>query len=308
METIEYQERKIHKWTFGPSTYLFDIGNGCRLMSWYMALAGNNVREVIYWPENPKNQAVGDIYGGNPILFPFAGRCHVDGKTCFLKDPVGQIRPIPQHGFARHSPFELTDIQENRFTAKLLPCEAAKEAYPFSYTLTATYILQDLGFSVELGLTNHDKLPIPWSPGHHFYFTVPWHEGLSRSDYRLHLPAKRSLRHLPDGSLQPEALEKKKTVYPLDDPALLNRIHLHLESPECSLNTAGGEEPLYIRFLEPEPLPSARSIVTWAPGEGSPYYCVEPWMGPPNSPSHRNGLQFINPGQTSTFTVAVSLI
>ena len=306
MDMIEYQERKIHKWSCGPSTFLFDVENGCRLMTWFLSLA-DDTREVIYWPENPKNQAIGDIYGGNPILFPFAGRCHVNGEPGYWKDPEGETRPIPQHGFARHSEFIMVDSQENRFTAKLVPDEAAQDAYPFEYGLEVTYILQDLGLSVELQLTNNDALPIPWSPGHHFYFSVPWHNGLSRGDYRLHLPAKRALRHLPDGSLEPEALEKKKTVYNLDDPALVNRIHLYLQSNECSLNTAGGEEPVYIRFLDTGPLGNARSIVTWAPGEGSPYYCVEPWMGPPNSPAHRNGLQFVNPGETGTFTVGVSL-
>ncbi len=26
-------------------------------------------------------------------------------------------------------------------------------------------------------------MPIPWSAGHHFYFTLPWSEGARRGDY-----------------------------------------------------------------------------------------------------------------------------
>lgn len=307
METFEYQDRKICRWQIGASTFLADPTSGCRLMNWFLSLADGSTRDILYWPENPETDVVGDIYGGNPILFPFAGRCSVEGENGFWNDLNNEKRMMPQHGFARHSDFEIIESRENRFTAKLLPNPVSEEAYPYEYDFTVTYIFEELGFKVEMGLTNHEPFPIPWAPGHHFYLNIPWHAGLQRSDYTLDLPAKRALRHLPDGKLEPEKLDKKKQIYSLGDPKLLNRIHLYLQSNECKVNPAGGEEPIYIRILENLPLNNARTIVTWAPDENSPYYCVEPWMGPPNSPAHRNGLQFVNPGKSSTFTVEMSL-
>jgi galactose mutarotase-like enzyme len=51
--------------------------------------------------------------------------------------------------------------------------------------------------------------------------------------------------------------------------------------------------------------PPDAAIVTWTESATAPFYCVEPWMGPPNSPEHKCGLHHVAPGQTETFTVAV---
>jgi galactose mutarotase-like enzyme len=53
--------------------------------------------------------------------------------------------------------------------------------------------------------------------------------------------------------------------------------------------------------------PPEATIVTWTMDESSPFYCVEPWMGPANAAEHKNGLHFVPPGQTQNFTVAVAI-
>jgi galactose mutarotase-like enzyme len=47
--------------------------------------------------------------------------------------------------------------------------------------------------------------------------------------------------------------------------------------------------------------------VTWTQADDSPFYCVEPWMGPANAPEHRKGLHLVPPGGRDTFTVSVSV-
>ena len=37
----------------------------------------------------------------------------------------------------------------------------------------------------------------------------------------------------------------------------------------------------------------------------APFYCVEPWMGPPNAPEHKVGLHYVAPGETQRFSVQV---
>ena len=49
------------------------------------------------------------------------------------------------------------------------------------------------------------------------------------------------------------------------------------------------------------------TVVTWTFSETVPYYCVEPWMGPPNAPEHRVGLHHVAPGETQSFVVDVSV-
>ncbi len=307
METFEYQGRKIHRWQVGASTYLVHPQAGARLMSWFAEMADGSVRDIIHWPQDADFDNIGKVRGGNPVLFPFCGRCHAEGDAGFWQDPAGRLRPMPQHGFARNSQFELQDTNETSMRARLVPDAAVKESYPYDYEFLVSYFFGELGFLVELGLRNMGELPIPWSPGHHFYFTLPWHEGLGRESYQIRIPAKRALRHRQTGELKPEVLDKGMDTYGFDDPALVNRIHTHLASPECSFGPKGGEEQVTVRFKESEPVPSARSFVTWAEEEDAPYYCVEPWMGPPNSPAHRNGLQYVNAGESASFTVEVSL-
>ena len=50
-----------------------------------------------------------------------------------------------------------------------------------------SYFFGELGFQVELGLRNHGNLPIPWSPGHHFYF-LPWHDELNEKTIKYISP------------------------------------------------------------------------------------------------------------------------
>ena len=307
METFEYQGRKIYRWGIGASTFLVDPVAGARLLSWFVEMADGSVRDVIHWPEDADYEKIGKVRGGNPILFPFAGRCHVNGQSGLWQDMTGKTRPMPQHGFARDCAFEIKDASETRFRASLLIDGNAREAYPYDYEFQVSYLFSELGFLVELSLRNLEEFPIPWSPGHHFYFTLPWHEGFTRDNYEIHIPAKRAFLHLENGEFRPIVLDKRSECYSLEDALLVNRIHTHLRKPECKFGPKGGEEFVTVRFKEPESLPSSRALVTWTENNDVPFYCVEPWMGPPNGPSHRKGLQFVNPGQTAAFTVEVSL-
>ena len=88
-----------------------------------------------------------------------------------------------------------------------------RKAYPFDYRFTVRYVFEELSFKVFLKLENLGNQPILWSAGHHFYFTLPWHDGLERSDYRFKIPAKKCFRHAADGSLEPvKPLRKRATL------------------------------------------------------------------------------------------------
>ena len=49
------------------------------------------------------------------------------------------------------------------------------------------------------------------------------------------------------------------------------------------------------------------AVLTWTQEETSPFYCIEPWMGPPNSPETKIGLHSVVPGQTQKFYVEITL-
>src|SRR5690606_21833708 len=134
------------------------------------------------------------VHGGNPILFPFAGRSFVDGemgKWVYEKKTL----PMPLHGFAQAGDYELVDVRDSGFEVLLKPTETDLLAYPFKYEFSVVYRFQELSFGVEFRLKNLDDKIIPWSPGHHFYFNLPWNPGAERKDYDIRIPAKKAYYH-----------------------------------------------------------------------------------------------------------------
>ncbi len=305
METIQINGRDIAKWTVGASTFLAWPEAGARLLNWHLTLADGTVRDVVYWPEDADMGNVAKVRGGNPILFPFCGRSFNDGEIFMWKDPDGVVRPMPMHGFARDGKFRIEDVSDAGFVAVLEPSEAAKKAYPFDYEFSVRYRFSELSFTVDLILANNGKKPLPWSAGHHFYFQLPWHAGAQRKDYRIRIPAKKAVRQNPDGTLQAEKLEGD--TFSFDDPALSDRIHAKLKENSVTFGPRSGEEDMRVSIGAGPGVPPWASVVTWTEKADSPFYCVEPWMGPPNAAEHKNGLHYVEPGKTEAFTVEVSL-
>jgi galactose mutarotase-like enzyme len=304
MEAFTRNGEHLQRWTTGASTFTACIERGARLMRWELDLPTGK-RDVLHWPDDADFANIALVPGGNPILFPFPGRTYADGEKLFWLDPEGVKRPMPQHGLARQGAFDITSATANSVSAIFLPDAAAHESYPYDYDFRVTYTFSELALTCDLSLTNLDTRDIPWCAGHHFYFTLPWHKNLTREDYLLDLPAKKIWRHAADGKLVPFNDLANPTHFA--DPALRDAIHTRLKTNTATFGPRGGEENITLRVGE-EPVPDAwTTIVTWAADPTVPYYCVEPWMGPPNCPTHKNGLRRVAPGKTETFHVSINL-
>ncbi len=306
METIDFQGLTIRKWTIGHSTFLACPERGARLMNWHVRMADDSVRDVIYWPEDADYRSFAKIRGGNPVLFPFCARSYVDGKIGYWKAPDGTRLPMPNHGLARQGTFELTDGAKKGFEARFVPDAEAKEAYPFEYDFRVRYYFEELALHVDFVLQNKGDSPLPWSAGHHFYFALPWHEQAERGDYRVELQAKKAFYAGDDGQLVPVKGFDKETRF--NNPDLNDRIHCKLKRNEARFGPLGGEEDIRVLIGgEGASVQPWNAFTTWTEAEDSPFYCVEPWMGPPNAPEHGNGLHYVEPGKSETFSVTVSL-
>lgn len=305
MDTIEFNGATIRKWKIGSSTFLAWPEKGARLMNWHIEMADGTVRDVIHWPESADYSKPAKIRGGNPILFPFSARTFDQGEIGYWKNPEGKRLPMQMHGYTRDGDFELTSFNDKGFLATFIPSAAFEEAYPYKCRFSVSYRFEELALYVDLELANQDTQPIPWSAGHHFYFALPWHPGSTRSDYRAVIPAKKALRHLDDGSLEPVKDFSEETSF--DEPGLVDRIHCKLKEHTVRFGPKSGEEDIFIRVGSADKLTPWNSVVTWTENEDSPFYCVEPWMGPPNSPEHKNGLHFVEPGKSEIFSVEISL-
>ena len=306
MEKISYLGRTLTRWRVGQSTFLALPELGARLMNWNVTLGDGSVRDVLYWPElaSPPDDFA-KLRGGNPLLFPFNGRTFDRGDIHFWRAADGVRRPMPMHGFARSADFKVTQLDATGFTAVMQLNDEARACYPYDYEFAVRYRFAPLGLTCEFSLTNHGREPLPWSAGHHFYFTLPWSEGAARRDYLIRLPSTRRVKHAPDGTLAPGPVLGE--TEPLSNPALSDTIHLGLRSHEAVFGERGRPGDLVVRNgTEKIPAPDA-AFVTWTAADDSPYYCVEPWMGPPNAPENKLGLHHVAPGQTEKYTVEVML-
>lgn len=290
--------------SIGSSRFLIAPEKGFRLMKWTLSAAAGT-REILHWPASSGDTPFANIRGGNPLLFPFSGRSFDRGMENAWRAPGGQRLPMPRHGFARDGTFDVVSQSDNQLRAVLLPTEADREAYPFDYTFTAAYAFEELAFRVTLSLENHGDSAIPWSAGHHFYFTLPWHKGARRKDYRLNMEARKCACHGPDGKLVMQS--DREICHDLSDTELIDRIHWKLRHNRVSFGPKGGEEDLHIIIGEDPVPPKDLAIVTWSESADAPYYCIEPWMGPPNAAEHGKGLHWVAPGEQADFTVEISL-
>jgi galactose mutarotase-like enzyme len=307
METINYNGISLLRWDCGPSTFLARPESGARLMNWNLRMSDGSIRDIIHWPEDADFNRFAKVRGGNPILFPFAARSFHQGEMGYWRDQSGAVRPMPMHGFAREGAFRLLEADASGFSAELQPTEAHRDAYPFDYRFTVRYVFAETAFKVYLKLENLGDQPLMWSAGHHFYFTLPWHPQHTRDDYTFKMPAKQCFTHSPNGALQ--AVDKGwDQDCSFGHPHICDRIYTDLTADSAIFGPKDGAETIGIRLLQDSETASTdNAFVVWTEAEDSPFYCVEPWMGPPNSAEHGKGLHTVGPSESATFGVEVAL-
>jgi galactose mutarotase-like enzyme len=305
MEKIPYFGQTLIRWSVGGSTFMALPEKGARLMNWNITMGDGTVRDVIQWPEIASLDGFYKARGGNPILFPFSARSFDRGETGFWRDACGIRRPMPMHGFARQGEFRATRVDATGFEAVLVPGEEARISYPFQYEFRVAYRFAAFGLTCNLTLENLGDQPLPWSAGHHFYFKLPWTEGSARKDYLIRIPADLRLRQ--DAAGQLVAGPKLATDERMDNPALIDTFHTALRGPDAVFGEKGHAGDVTVRLGSDPVPPPGSTFVTWTQADDSPFYCVEPWMGPANAQEHKMGLHLVPPGGRETFTVSVSV-
>ncbi len=304
MDIINQNGIDLHRWQCGGSTFTARPELGARLMDWSLKHADGAERSVIYWPEDANFDEFHQVRGGNPILFPFSARSFHQGKRGYWPDARGIVRPMPMHGFARNSEFALLEVDDHGFTAELCSTEETHAAYPYQYRFRVRYVFGERSLQVFLTLENLDQQPILWSAGHHFYFALPWRPDTVRGDYHFDIPATSCYTHAADGSLTPVAPFNSADSF--GNPENSDRIFTDLSGDCARVRLSDSDEELRVRILQDTDTASPENtFVIWSESAESPFYCVEPWMGPPNSAEHGKGLHQVQPGECARFAVEV---
>ncbi|AZG13648.1 aldose epimerase [Cupriavidus pauculus] len=282
--TQRFQGQDLLRVGHDDNFLLLAPAHGGRLVRWVC-----RDEDILYWPDNADWSRVAKVRGGNPLLFPFIGRHFVDGEAGKWRDGAGAVHDLPQHGFARDLPFDVSALSDEAVSLSLHASDATQPGYPFKFVFTVTYRLIPDGLAVTLHTRNTGSTPLPYYAGHHFYFALP-HQ--ARSQSRLALPTSTRVRQQADGSLTPP--ESGEPGYALDDPRLQDTFHVlqhataptRLELPGRRINLdldIEGSTPWY-------------AVTTWTERDDSDFYCVEPWLGLPNAIHHGKGLRWVAPG------------
>ncbi len=280
-------------WTSGDSTFVVYPEQGARLAQWT-----RSGQPIVFWPEHPA-PPLAKVRGGNPILFPFAARTFADGTEGQWRWQ-DELRPMPRHGFARGGAFDATEIRDNGFRARFRPTDDDQSIYPFDYEFSVDYRFEPHAFEATFMLKNRGATAVPWSAGHHFYFPI---SAERRAATHLQIPAAKAWHHGDDGALVPAKLSGETMTF--EAPEMVDRLHTHLHNPKVDFGPLPGAKRVTMTFGGDLQSTEWVTVVTWTERNDSPFYCVEPWMGPPNGPGHGHGLAQVPPGDTGKFKVRV---
>ncbi len=106
--------------------------------------------------------------GRSPIMFPICGRLYSGGYTF-----NGNRYEMDIHGIVKTAQFTVNKQTESSITFELKANEDTLKSYPFDFTFTVTYTLNNNSLITEFTVVNNGETPMPFSLGAHPGFTVP---------------------------------------------------------------------------------------------------------------------------------------
>jgi len=245
--------------------------------------------------------------GSAPILFPNVGGLK-DNKYTYR----GAEYNLPQHGFARRSPFSVAAVSERSTSLELAANAETRKQYPFEFRLRVTYVLEAAGLAVQYDVANAGADTMYFSIGSHPALRVPFAGG-QLENYYLHFSEEENLaRHFFDNGLILEktapAFDTRRQIFlrlDLFDRGVL--IFKHPASRVVSIRNSRN--------------PRAVAVVTggapylgiWAKPGRCPFLCIEPWYGLPDSPdatgdlTQKEGILRLEAGGAFTSTYRIEI-
>lgn len=262
------------------------------------------------WQRNPaiwKNSA--------PVLFPIVGG--LKDNTYFYE---GTAYQMPRHGFIRTEELywmESLDHPTSSVSMRRSSTETYnfryKSMYPFDYSLSLYYTLQDNSLIIRHVVENIGKKDLYFSLGAHPGFNCPFHEGEKYEDYELFFEKKETVRrwNLNEHGLvsgEGDQVLVDSQVLPLrsdlfDSDALVFK---DLQSRKVRLQSPLHKKSVTVSF---DGFPY---FGIWAK-PGAPFVCLEPWQGIADSVDttqrleEKEGIMCLLPGQQheATYTITV---
>ena len=209
-----------------------------------------------------------------PNLFPVVGNC--------LNNQIqidGIKYPMQRHGFARHSPFVLTDSSANHAVFTLDYSEATLAVYPYKFSFQVAYNLQDTEITITYKVINKDAKTIFFSIGAHPAFNIPFSKGGAYDDYYIEFDQNELLvKNLFDesgfftGDTEQVYLDNRRLNLSKDlfkDGALVFK---EIKSKEVLIRNHQTPSFVSVSFED------FKALGVWAAPD-APFVCIEPWLG-----------------------------
>lgn len=214
----------------------------------------------------------------SPVLFPIVGNLR-DDKTII----EGREYTIPKHGFCRDAEFKVVFQSESKVILNYTYNEETLSVYPYKFSLTLTYTLENNAVEIGYTVLNLDSKPIDYCLGAHPAFNIPVNGEGKFEDYCLEFNKSEG-----DGS----------AVY--DVPNLQidvnNRLHLMDENNRIQLKYShfDNDAMIFDRINSDSvklfSIKSGRgvqvdfkgfdAVAFWTPTKlDAPFLCIEPWNG-----------------------------
>ena len=216
-----------------------------------------------YWPRH------------SPILFPIV--CSVNDETYRVD---GKEYHLPRHGFARDMDFQLIAQSDRKVTFALESSEETKKVYPYDFTLSISYVLDDNKVGVIWHVQNTDKQEIHFQIGAHPAFNAPGirEGGMLKGRIRVDNEAQlEGLKSYIDGShdMTEIVVNSDKGIIAYDDEFFANdSVKLHkCQTHQAQLLNEAGEPEVTVCYNTPV-------VAFWSPYQkNAPFVCIEPWYG-----------------------------
>jgi galactose mutarotase-like enzyme len=213
-------------------------------------------RELVYLDLERFLDPAQSVRGGIPVLFPICGGLPNNS----LPLPQGTFS-LPQHGFARQQPWQLSALADGKGIAlELRDSEASRASYPFAFLLRLEVRLEIAALAITTTVRNDSGDVMPFSFGLHPYFNV------------TNLKTAR-LAGLPERCLNHLSMAEAVTA---DQLRLLNDGVDLLVRPSGAVRLVDPEAGTSLELQLSAPLDLA---VIWTEPP-RPMVCLEPWTGP----------------------------
>jgi galactose mutarotase-like enzyme len=212
--------------------------------------------------------------GHAPILFPIVGAL-ADGRY-----RLGDRQyPLPKHGFARTSRFEVVSTTPDVAIFRLTDSAETRAAYPYAFALELRVSSEGMTLQMQATVSNTGDDALPFSFGFHPAFAWPLPGGAAKDAHRVVFaePETAPIRRLdpatglllPDP--QPTPVQGRELA---PDASLFEADALMWDQLASRALTFGADGGGRIGIA----MPDTPMLGIWQK-PGAAYLCIEPWQG-----------------------------